>query len=322
MRKIVLLCVVALMPMVVSANMPDENEKLYLKLSTNEIEAAPNQKLVITGNAFSKKGINCIYLYEDGKFKDFWKRETLQFIENHDFEYSFVAPNTKIEKTMKIIFEMVDDESNKSVQELIVKVMPKEEPKPVVVKEEPKPESKPEPVEEKKEYVKPLDIIKSKVVKVILENGEGKSFYSAADKQLYSINEIKTQKQRVSDLLFGYYYGETNLASLTSLEEFPREVYNIDASLAANESFRKVKFMETDLTPDEFVQINGEDHDKIAEVVAKRAKTKGGKMIQLQAGQVIAFLEDNGSQGLIHVKNILPTYNSNGNIELDIIMQN
>ena len=262
MRKIVLLFAVALVPYFTSANITAENEKFYLKLSANEIEAAPNQKVVVKGNAFSKKGLNCIYLYEDGKFKDFWKRKTLQFVDNHDFEYSFIAPNTKTAKTMKIKFEMVDDESNKTSQELIVKIMPKEEPKPVAVKEEPKPEPKSAPAEEKKEYVKPLDIIKSKVVKVVLENGEGKSFYSAADKQLYSINELKVQKDRIQDLLFGYYFGETNEASLTSLEEFPREVYDIDNALAATTGFRKVNFMKTDLTPDEFEIINADDHDK------------------------------------------------------------
>ena len=61
---------------------------------------------------------------------------------------------------------------------------------------------------------------------------------------------------------------------------------------------------------------------KIAEVVTQRAQSEGGKMIKLQSGEVIAFADANGAKGLILVKNVEPTYNANGNIELDIIMQN
>jgi hypothetical protein len=320
MRKIVLLFVMALVPMFVSAELLNDNEKFYLKLSSNQIETAPNQKVIVNGNAFSKKGLNCIYLYEDGKFKDFWKRKSLQFVEKHDFEYSFVAPNTKVEKTMKIKFEMVDDESNKSVQELIVKVMPKEVSKPVVVKEEPKTEPKPAPVEEKKEYVRPLEILKSQMVKVVLENGEGKSFYSAADKRLYSINELKLQKEKLKDLLFGYYFGETNQATLASIDEFPREVYDIDAAFSEKVSSRKVKFMETDITYNEFIEIDKNDSDKIAEIVSTRAVAKGGKMIKLRKGQIVAFAEENGLQGLIFIQNLEPTYNANGALEMDMVV--
>jgi len=318
MRKIVLLFALALMPFFTSANMPGENDKIYLKLSANKIDAAPNQKVVITGNAYSKKGLNCIYLYEGGKFKDFWKRKTLQFVEKHDFEYSFVAPNTKKAKTMTIKFEMVDDESNTTSQELIVNVLPKEEPKPVVVKEEPKPEPKPEKVEE--EVAVPLNIIKSKVATVILENGEGESFYSASDDRLYSINELKMNKDRIKDLLFGYYFGKTNQATLASLDEFPREVYDIDKAFPENVSSRKVKFMDTDITHQEFLAIDKNDSDKIEEIVSTRAVAKGGKMINLRKGQVVAFADEDGLQGLIYIQNIKPTFNANGTLEMDMVV--
>ena len=152
-----------------------------------------------------------------------------------------------------------------------------------------------------------------------------KTFFSTNTGMIYSMNEVNSSSDPLSaDIDFGYFYGSGSggtEATLSDPANYPFEYGQASWGTRNSTSLRK-----TSLDASAFAEVTTyADIDAELEAADPEDSTPGIES-NLVAGEVLAFEtdadKDGGSKkGLILIKSITPGDGENGQIELDILVQ-
>jgi hypothetical protein len=156
-----------------------------------------------------------------------------------------------------------------------------------------------------------------------LADGSSKSFFSSDNGNVYSDDDVTGTTDPVSETIdFGYYYGATDMASLSSPNAYPATV----ASLSGWSTLNNTELRVTGLTSAQFDETNS----AAAIQAAFDGGTAGGDpeiVSNLSVGDVVAFQTDadkpDGSRyGILVVRSITAGTSADGEIELDVKVVN
>jgi hypothetical protein len=161
------------------------------------------------------------------------------------------------------------------------------------------------------------------LLEVIAGDGSNAAFFSSSTGMTYSPNGVVGTTDPVSASIdFGYYYGATDNASFGSPEWFSTST--LFSSQVANwGTLNSISFASTSLTEADFLEVS--TWADIDEIYA--GGTPENQVITgLTEGQVLAFETDadkdgGAKKGLILVKTISGTFNSNDSITIDVLVQ-
>lgn len=145
------------------------------------------------------------------------------------------------------------------------------------------------------------------------------TFYSTNLNTIYSMDDVLGTSDPVSaDIDFGYYYGTTNKASLTSISN-----YGFEYGQAAWGTQNTTLFRTTTLDAAGFDAITTEE-ELVTEFEVGSGEADQG--IDLAVGDVIAFKTDTdktngGKFGLIKIVGITGTNGSDGKIDIEVLVE-
>lgn len=159
-----------------------------------------------------------------------------------------------------------------------------------------------------------------------LENKSAASFFSTSTGKTHSPASVTSTSAALSPTIdFGYYYGNTDNATLASplaYSTLPVAVFK--EQVAGWSKLNTTTWKRTTLNSVKFLESTS--WSKIDEAYAAGTNVSGGIVSKLAEGQVIAFQTDatktgGAKKGLILVKKITGTFNQNDKIELEILVQ-
>lgn len=146
-----------------------------------------------------------------------------------------------------------------------------------------------------------------------------KTFFSAADGETYSVEEVLVGTSITSaGIDFGYYYGATNNASLASPATYPKAVYDLTSTGANWNALNTTLFRPVNnFTLDDYNAITAAD---AARLVQEYEISSGevGEITGLSAGDLFAFKTVDNRYGVLQVVKITATDGSDGRIELKV----
>jgi hypothetical protein len=144
-----------------------------------------------------------------------------------------------------------------------------------------------------------------------------KTFYSISENKTYSRNDVESTTASVSPLIdFGYYYGASDMSSLSAPDEYP--IWDLGAAGwgTLNETILEL----TNITAAEYLEIV-----TVADMTAVLDEidltSSNGTVTNLEEGNVLIFETAEGEQGLILVGAITGTDGSDGTITLEIKLE-
>lgn len=145
-----------------------------------------------------------------------------------------------------------------------------------------------------------------------LSNGSSKTFVSLVDGELYRIDQ---GEEYVAFWDFGYYYGFTKKASLSSTNDYPSSIIDIPTVAKTQDKLNSTFFSLSSKTSAEF--------DAIAKSGDLDFVTKPSKetINELAEGDIIDFVDNYGKKGMIKVVSIVGKDGSDGKITIDIKVQ-
>lgn len=142
-------------------------------------------------------------------------------------------------------------------------------------------------------------------------DGKSETFISLVDGELYKINQ---GEEMVYYWDFGYFYGATSKASLSSTFDYPSNIINIP-SIANLENKDELNHCNFALSTMDFdAVINASDLNDIQKPANETIK-------QLSKNDVVEFVDNYGKKGLIKVVDIKGTDGAKDYIELNIKVQ-
>ena len=151
-------------------------------------------------------------------------------------------------------------------------------------------------------------------------DGKNKAFFSTDDGKTYSNADVVGTADPVSPKIdFGYFYGNTNKASLAAPASYPEAVFDIGAWGTKNATKLKVTGMATD----HFAMIKTND-DILSHWAMSEMTDADGDAIDLKVGDIVGFelTADKGAKkGFILVTDIVGTFGSKDYIEISVVMQ-
>lgn len=173
----------------------------------------------------------------------------------------------------------------------------------------------------------PADAFSAILLYAPLGNKTANSFFSTNTGATYSPDSVVSSADPLSaDIDFGYYYGQTNMASLASPKGFTSTVFA--SQVAGWNKLNQVTFKTTDVTQSQFTEMSTVKDIRDAFDAGTDITDPNDPNIvtNLTAGQVIAFATDEGKsggskKGLIMVSEIKGTFNQNDYIKLDILVE-
>ena len=146
------------------------------------------------------------------------------------------------------------------------------------------------------------------------------TFFSATTGLTYTLDAVVngTDGATSDSIHFGYYYGQTNRASIASPAEYPESVYNLGENGAQWETLNETMFR----------PINGDEFDDYvtSEEVGNQYELAGsaqstGEITDLEVGDAFAFSYSEGDEtkyGIFQVETIVPGIESTGSITLTV----
>jgi len=143
------------------------------------------------------------------------------------------------------------------------------------------------------------------------------TFYSVSENKTYSRNDVESTSASVSNLIdFGYYYGASDMASLSAPDEYP--IWDLAAAGwgTLNETIIEV----TNITAAEYLElVTVEDVASALDEID--LASSNGTVTGLSEGMVLVFELADGDQGLILVGAITGTDGSDGTIALEVKLE-
>ena len=148
-------------------------------------------------------------------------------------------------------------------------------------------------------------------------NETSESFFSSSDGELYSFSDVVSTSDPVSeDIDFGYFYGNSLNATLTSPDEWPDDA-ELYSGLERWGTRNNTDFRSTDFTVEQFDAISSGNEIE-AEFEANSANDLGGRASNLSADDIVAFTTADGRFGLIRVVEVTGTDGSDDSIRIDV----
>lgn len=152
----------------------------------------------------------------------------------------------------------------------------------------------------------------AKLLAAPLADGSSETFISLLDGEVYKIN----QGEEYVDLWdFGYYYGATNNASLSSTADYPSSIINIPEVANTTDELNNTYFAISTKTSADFDNIN------VAGDLNFISQPASETITGLSQGDIIEFVDDYGKKGMIRVVEVKGTDGSSDYIEIDIKVQ-
>lgn len=160
----------------------------------------------------------------------------------------------------------------------------------------------------------PIDEYSAKLLGDFQNQNTG-SFFASASGMVYSQSEAKNNSGMVD---FCYYHGASNGPTIASPDNSDAQsIYdNSNTGIQTWSQVNNTDFKVTSLSAGEFDAI--EDDVTILE---ESDGASGSDSKKLSQGDVVAFVTDGGKAGLFKVLNITGDPNSNGEIEIDVKVQ-
>lgn len=169
----------------------------------------------------------------------------------------------------------------------------------------------------------PITPFSAFMLPVVVGDLSNKSFFSTNTGMQYSPSEVVASADPLSnDIDFGYYYGTTNFATIASPAGFEGSVFS--AQVANWGTKNSTTLLATTMTAAQFTETT----TQAALETAFAAGTDGGEFrTALEVGNVIAFQTNStktnspGKKGLILIKAINGTTDSDANIEIEVLVE-
>lgn len=160
----------------------------------------------------------------------------------------------------------------------------------------------------------PVKEFTAKMFEAPLGDGTSDSFISLLDGQLYQIAD-GTEYAKLWD--FGYYYGNTGLASLASTFDYPKAIVDVPtvsgtAETELNEAYFKLS-TSFDATGFDNVSVSGD----LNSISSSSAQT----ITQLNVGDIVEFVDNYGKKGLIEIVAIVAGQGSTGSMTINVKVQ-
>ncbi|MEK6480276.1 fasciclin domain-containing protein [Catalinimonas sp. 4WD22] len=145
------------------------------------------------------------------------------------------------------------------------------------------------------------------------------TFFSSITGDVFTYNEVAGTDDAISASIdFGYYYGETNLATLASPDAWPTNAA-LYGGLEEWGTRNNTDFRLTNLTTEGFDIIAASQGERVAaEYEIGTPYTNTGRATALDEGLVVAFQTEGGQFGLIKVVEIIGTDGSDDGIRLEV----
>jgi hypothetical protein len=148
-----------------------------------------------------------------------------------------------------------------------------------------------------------------------LANGTSETFFSLFTGEKYKISE-GAETAELWD--FGYYYGNTGLASFASTFNYPTTVIDVPSISGEDaDSLNRVKFKMTTIAPADFLATT--DASAVDTMSFENVTTQ--RVNQLEVDDVVGFEDEYGNKGLMHIKSLVPGNGENGQITVNIRVQ-
>lgn len=143
------------------------------------------------------------------------------------------------------------------------------------------------------------------------------TFFSTMTGERYSYGDVVGTTENISQTIdFGYFYGQTNGATIAAPNSYPQEIYE---GLAAWATRNNTTFRATSLTVEDFTAISVGQGDAIeAEYEAGTAFDPEGRATELAADDVVAFRTADNRYGLIRVVEVIGTIGSADGIQIEV----
>jgi hypothetical protein len=171
----------------------------------------------------------------------------------------------------------------------------------------------------------PVDVVKytARLMYAPVLDKSSKTFLSTDNGNTYSRNDIENTTETVSPLIdFGYYFGNSDMASIVSPAAYPSGIYDLSAWGTRNETMMKLSSMESG----HFDMIsNNTNFDAHWDMLgANFMDDADGDVINLAVNDLVAFTldDDKGAKkGFFIVRKIEGTMNSTDYIEIDVVVR-
>ena len=157
-----------------------------------------------------------------------------------------------------------------------------------------------------------------------LDSEESNTFFSAETGLTYSLNDVQAGTINSDEITFGYYYGQTNEATILSPAQFPSTVGNANAqyNLSGWNDLNETQLVATTITPEQFME-NDDDVSYIRDAFNNAGNGDNQLVANLAEDDVLAFQleeDDGGNYGLIRVTELAPGIESDKYIELEVLV--
>lgn len=158
-----------------------------------------------------------------------------------------------------------------------------------------------------------------------LADSTGASFFSTNSGEVYSPVDVTGTADPISTTIdFGYYYGNTDQASLASPQAYSQLTNAIFAAQVAGwTNLNSTTFRSTSVSSEDFIGLSTwADIDAVFD----DGTDEGGAITGLAVDDVIAFETDadkdgGAKRGVLIIKAITGTFNQNDNIEIEVLVQ-
>lgn len=134
------------------------------------------------------------------------------------------------------------------------------------------------------------------------------TFFSADNGGIYSVDDVVNGTDGITsaDIDFGYYYGETNNASIAAPSDYPSNVYNLGAGGANWNALNATMFRPTNnLSLDDFNAISGADASRLVQEYEIATEDPVAEVTDLSAGELYAFKTVDNRYGIFFVREIV-----------------
>jgi len=250
-----------------------------------DVNAGDTVDFDITVNA--PAGFNTINISQDGSVLQTFSRDPGEFLEQATFDLQVTTNVDQAGTSATLDFEAIDDENQTNTSSFSFSlVSPDAKVQTAVLLEAP------------------------------LADNSSLTFYSISEDQRYSQNDVFGTPDPISENIdIGYFFGQTDDASLSSPALYPADI--LDLSLWSVRNSTKLEL--TTLSPSDFMELS-----TVADVESALSgidlSTAEEFITNLSEDDVIAFRTSSSIEGLMIVQRITPGDGQNGQIELEFIL--
>ncbi|MGB3466582.1 MAG: hypothetical protein WBA74_14980 [Cyclobacteriaceae bacterium] len=162
----------------------------------------------------------------------------------------------------------------------------------------------------------PAEVRTAVLLAAPLGNDESETFYSVSEARTYSNSDVLTTAANISgNIDFGYYYGQTSNASLSSPSGYPSNIYDLSPWGTRNSTAMVLN----PITSAEYLEL-----DQVSEVQAELDDVDfagaATTLTNLAVGDIVAIRTAGSMEGFVRVVSVTGTDGADGRVELEMIL--